>query len=316
MDSGSEDDSVSYLREKYPEVSVVRRENRGFGAACNQGALKATGIFVMFLNEDMYLPDDFLERMLAKYSAVQARDPQIGALACNQHTYDRKPHPDFPKVLPGHLDPFGFGVPNRKGELWGAIIPGCPFFIKRELFLQSGGFCENIFLYGDDTDLSWRLVLMGKRNYSAPEIHLYHYIGGTMEGLPPRKIYYFLLSTSIAVFNNYSAGFLLIFLPLNILFTLTVVQLGFVVFTRGNLAYNREALRAVADFLRRIPALIPFRKKVQRLRILSDTEFLRTYLDLRPSLLVSRSYTRLPRLGWGSRSPHVTALAKDPRSHD
>lgn len=290
VDTASSDDSVSFLKTHFPEVRVIEAENRGFGTACNLGARSATGTYVMFLNEDMHVPPRFLESLLQAYTNLRRENPNIGALGCTEDAYDGTRRPD---VYPGTIDCFGFVAPNRQRSRFGAFIPGCPFFIRRDLFLESGGFCEQIFLYGDDTDLSWRLVLRGKTNATAPEIRLYHYEGGSMEGFPPRKIRALLLSTMISLFNNYSFPALCVLLPLNLLSTLTVVNAGLFLLTHGGLRYNAAAFGAIADFVRTVPALVPFRRRVQQMRVVSDLTFLRRHITLIPSLLATRSYRRL-----------------------
>lgn len=290
VDTASTDDSVSFVKTRFPEVRVIEAENRGFGTACNLGARSATGTYVMFLNEDMHVPPQFLEQLLQTYSTVREEYPNLGALGCTEDAYDGTRRPD---VYPGKVDIFGFVAPNRRCARTGAFIPGCPFFIRRDLFLESGGFCEQIFLYGDDTDLSWRLILQGKMNATAPEIRLYHYEGASMEGFPPRKIRALLLATMIALFNNYSFPVLCVFLPLNLLAALTMVQAGLLLFTRGDLRYNAAAFGAIADFAHMVPALVPFRRRVQQMRVISDFAFLRRHMTLIPSLLVTRSYRRL-----------------------
>lgn len=290
VDTASTDDSVPFLKTHFPEVRVIEAENRGFGTACNLGARSATGSYVMFLNEDMHVPPQFLEHLLRAHRRLSRENPNMGALGCTEDAYDGMRRPD---VFPGKIDCFGFVAPNRRRSRFGAFIPGCPFFIRRDLFLASGGFCEQIFLYGDDTDLSWRLILQGKTNHTAPDIRLYHYEGASMEGFPPRKIRALLLATTIALFNNYSFPSLCVFLPLNLFATLTVVHVGLLLFTRGDLRYNAAAFGAIADFARMVPALVPFRRRVQHMRVISDLTFLRRHLTLFPSLLATRSYRRL-----------------------
>ncbi len=290
VDNGSSDDSVTFLRTQFPEVQVIEAENRGYGAGCNRGARAATGTYVMFLNEDYILPKDCLERLARTYERLRREDPEIGALACSQSAYDGTPNAP---VYPGVIDLFGFMAPNRRKRTRGAFIPGCPFFTTRALFLKSDGFCEQIFLYGEDIDLSWRFTLIGKRNYSAPEIQVQHYEGGSLSGFPPKKIYYLLHATPIALFNNFAGPTLALFLFLHVLFVLTFVNVGLLVFTRGELRYQIAALRAFADFLRKLPSLIPYRARVQRSRVISDWTFLKQHFTFVPSLLRLRSYRRL-----------------------
>jgi GT2 family glycosyltransferase len=49
--------------------------------------------------------------------------------------------------------------------------------VKRDLYQELGGFDENCFMYSDDVDLSYRMLLKGKSNYYYPETTVIHYKG-------------------------------------------------------------------------------------------------------------------------------------------
>ncbi len=293
VDTESTDDSVAFVRATFPSVLVVPTPNRGFGSACNVGARRAQGTYVAFVNEDMHFPHEYVADLLGEYQRIRRDDPEIGALATSEYAYDGRPHAYFPETIPGKIDPFGFPVVNPARSRQGAFIPGCPFFMERSLFLESGGFCEQIFLYGDDTDLSWRLTLFGKHNYAAPQLHLFHYEGGSLKGYPPRKVTYILASTLVTIFNNYSLPFLLVFLPLSLIFILVFVTLGLLVTSRGNVAYGLAPFRAVFAFFHALPPSLPFRAFVQRRRRISDITFMRRHMTPIPGLLASRAYRKL-----------------------
>gem|GEM_PF-1680846 len=290
VDSGSKDNSVAFTRTHFPEVQVIASSNRGFGAACNLGAHHAKGSYILFLNEDIHVPPTYVEELFNAYGAIHQRDKRIGALTSSHDTYDGTRKPD---IRPGKIDPFGYPAPVRGSEEYAALIPGCPFFMSRQLFLKSGGFCENIFLYNEDTDLSWRLALMGYHQYSAPHVRLYHWDAASLPGFPPQKIYYFVYSTLVCIFNNYSIVFLSFFLILNLLYTVFAIQLGLLIFSKGNIEYSRAIFSGIFDFFRKASGMIPFRRRVQQMRVISDIEFISRYMHFRPSLLVARSYRKL-----------------------
>lgn len=290
VDSGSTDTSVGFVRTRFPHIKLILSTNKGYGAGCNVGVKEALGQYVFFLNEDMYMDPEFIQQLVSNYQTIHQQDPTIGALACSHYHYEKKPRPS---VLPGNLDIFSYPGPIKPPTNRGGFIPGSPFFMPRALFVQSGGFCPHIFLYNDDTDLSWRLLLMGHRQYSAPDVHIYHYDGASMPGFPPKKIYYFVYSTFICIFNNYSAPLIPVFFLLNLLYTVGAILPGLLIFSSNKLVYASAVGRAIYDFFRRVPVMFEFRRHVQSLRKISDWQFMANYLQLTPSLIATKSYKRL-----------------------
>ena len=66
VDNGSDDGSISYVKEKYPEVKcIVLNRNYGFCRAVNTGIKKAKAPYVILLNNDTKAEADFVEALLA-----------------------------------------------------------------------------------------------------------------------------------------------------------------------------------------------------------------------------------------------------------
>lgn len=66
VDNGSDDDSVAFLRERHPEVSVVELEaNLGFAGATNEGIRRAHGRYIVFLNNDVIAQPAWLAELVA-----------------------------------------------------------------------------------------------------------------------------------------------------------------------------------------------------------------------------------------------------------
>src|SRR5688500_16829254 len=62
IDNNSSDNSISYLRPKFPEVRwIANQANTGFAKACNMGVQQASGSHILFLNPDTLLAEDALE---------------------------------------------------------------------------------------------------------------------------------------------------------------------------------------------------------------------------------------------------------------
>lgn len=172
VDNASTDDGLSVPRDDRI-LLIQNRINVGFGTACNQAARAARGEFLLFLNPDAHL--------------------QPGCLAALSRAVDR--YPDCSVFIPWTTTPNGEpwyrdrsrieewrtrGRRSRNridGDCCTRFVDGGVFLIRRELFLQLGGFDENIFLYHEDDDLSQRLIETGEPIVVVADAETVHDIG-------------------------------------------------------------------------------------------------------------------------------------------
>lgn len=187
IDNASNDTSVSELKKAFPNIVVIaNNENVGFGVANNQGANKARGKFLLFLNSDTQLHKDTLRLLVdaikrdnATVATCQLRNrddsiqPQGGALPTPSSLFlwasgiDDLPlvNSFFTSYQHRNIDFF-----MRDQDMgW---IGGTALVIKRELFQSMGGFDPNIFMYGEDVELCMRLKKAGEsiKYYANPSL--------------------------------------------------------------------------------------------------------------------------------------------------
>jgi len=185
VDDGSTDDSVPFVRQHYPEVSIVQMaRNSGLAAACNAGARAAHGDLLVMLNNDTEAEPGWLAALVASAAA----HPQAGAIASKMLLFDRR------DTLHNAGDLMGAdGIPRNRG-VWEqdrgqydadlTIFGGCGGGVayRRAAWEQAGGFDERLFMYLEDVDLAWRLQLLGWRAIFAPQARLYHHLSATGGG--------------------------------------------------------------------------------------------------------------------------------------
>ncbi len=185
VDDGSTDDSVSFVRQHYPEVIVVQMtRNSGLAAACNAGARAAHGDLLVMLNNDTEVEPGWLAALVESAAA----HPQAGAIASKMLLFDRR------DTLHNAGDLMGAdGIPRNRG-VWErdagrydadlTIFGGCGGGVayRRAAWEQAGGFDERLFMYLEDVDLAWRLQLLGWRAIFAPQARLYHHLSATGGG--------------------------------------------------------------------------------------------------------------------------------------
>jgi GT2 family glycosyltransferase len=178
VDNGSSDGSVAMVASSFPTVRIVQNSsNRGFAGPANQGAERASGDLLLFLNNDARLGADTLATL------VDALDSDATAAACE---------PTMRRVG-GELDSAGslftktgFMYHVTEGDLTskrcGAerfSLKGACLLVRADLFRRAGGFDESFFAYFEETDLCWRLLNMGGRLVHVDAALVTHDVGRT-----------------------------------------------------------------------------------------------------------------------------------------
>ncbi len=184
VDNGSRDGSREWLAAHHPQARLIENaRNEGFARPNNQAAAVATGDLLVLVNNDMKLAPDWLERMVEFF---QASPPDVACVGSRILNWDGSAV-DFIRgtmafngmgFQPGH------GAPVDSSE--GRDFPddllfacGGALLIRRDVFLEVGGFDEDHFAYYEDVDLGWRLWVLGYRVRFCPEAICHHRHNGT-----------------------------------------------------------------------------------------------------------------------------------------
>jgi GT2 family glycosyltransferase len=172
VDNHSADDSVAVARQllaDFPSACIVKNsENLGFCEGNNSGARVAQGRWLLFLNNDTWLENDCMEKLIAGTE-------KLGAAAATPLVlnYPDNSYQDFGFY---GFDIFGLPSPsavaNRTREIF--IAGGCSYLIRTDVFNQLGLFDADYFIYSDDADLSWRVWIAGYKVAGIFEAKLHH----------------------------------------------------------------------------------------------------------------------------------------------
>ena len=193
IDNNSSDDSCTMMKQRFPKVKLIQnKENVGFPKGNNIGVAQAQGEYICILNPDTVVAEDTFTKVLA----FAKRQKNIGIVGCklidgagNFLPESKRGVPTpwvaftkisglyklFPKskifgeYYAGHLNE------NQTGKV--AILVGAFMVMKRDLYLEVGGFDEDCFMYSDDIDLSYQILKKGKSNYYFDESAVIHYKG-------------------------------------------------------------------------------------------------------------------------------------------
>jgi GT2 family glycosyltransferase len=301
VENGSGDDSEERLRAALgdqPNVKlIVSPENLGFTGGSNLGARESSGDYVAFLNNDAKPGVDWIRAGIAGF----APSPRVAAVASKVLDWDGKVI-DF---VESGLSWFGMGYKNHVNEvddgsynepkdlLFGT---GSALFVRREIFLEIGGFDENLFMFYDDVDLGWRLNLLGYRVRFAPDSIVYHKHHGSMKSFGEYREMYLLERNALhLLYKNLSDENLGVFLPaaLSLLARRAVAKSGL-----DSTSFDLRKFTGAADefdpttpvskdtvaglfaldqFVADLPKLMEERKRVQSERVKTDKEVFRLF---------------------------------------
>ncbi|MSR74104.1 MAG: glycosyltransferase family 2 protein [Planctomycetes bacterium] len=174
VDNASSDGSAAMIRELWPTVHLIEMPHSKFGACetFNIGFKLATTDFIAILDDDVVLPDDWVERMLEK---AASEPPTTAMISSKVH------EPEEPAWYTNH--------PEVNRERYMATFRGCATLARRDVLEACGYYDEAFFIYGNERDLAARVLLQGCRILQYPGVVVEH---GTPFGMKAgkRSLYY------------------------------------------------------------------------------------------------------------------------------
>ncbi len=193
VDNNSVDGSVAMVKEKFPDVHLIEnKKNTGFSFANNQAIRIATGEYILLLNPDTVVEEDTFEKVIAFMNT----HPDAGGLGVKMLDGKGNFLPESKRGLPtpsvAFYKIFGFSALFPKSKTFGKyhlgfldkdktaeveILSGAFMLMRKAVLDKVGLLDETFFMYGEDIDLSYRILLGGYKNYYFPETRIIHYKG-------------------------------------------------------------------------------------------------------------------------------------------
>lgn len=190
VDNASTDESGEML-ESYKVHQVLKviknNENLGFARANNQAIKLAEGKYILFLNSDIVVLNDAIEKLYNFYQQNEKTINFLGGKLLNENLTPQ------PSAGPFYTLPVVFGALFLRGDYWGLTryspnktkevdwVSGACIFTKKKYFEKIGGFDEKIFMYMEEIDLLYRAKKAGFRVFFYPEAKFIH-LGSASSG--------------------------------------------------------------------------------------------------------------------------------------
>ncbi|MBZ0257889.1 glycosyltransferase family 2 protein [bacterium] len=269
-DNQSSDGSREYVRKKFPDIEIIEfEENLGFAPALNECARQVNSDWLVFLNNDVHVANDWLMQLL-----VAAKNTVSACVSSHLLSWDGRET----QFAGGWTNWFGKGFEAfelESSEPYEIFFPcGCGMMAQREIFLDAGGFDDDYFMIYEDVDLGWRLRLFGQSVWLAPKAQVFHRGHASLNKVDYARKAICLERNSLAtLYKNLDA-------PLAAQLTASALR-DAVVRARGlagaglPVRYSSDGLstlRGVQAFFDEMPQWREKREHVQRRRIVSDEE--------------------------------------------
>ncbi|MGA8258207.1 MAG: glycosyltransferase family 2 protein [Nocardioides sp.] len=296
VDNGCTSDAVARLRGTAGVTVLEPGTNLGFAGGCNVGARAATGEYVGFINGDAVVEPDALARLVA------ATVDDVGLATASVRLYD---DPDTVNTVgnPVHFTGLSWaGGMGQPGSDYPAArdvasASGAATVARLDRFLALDGFCEPMFAYCEDSDLSLRTWQRGWRVVYVPDavvLHRYEFSRN------PEKFYLLERNRLLMVLTVYGPLMLLWTLPPLLALELAIFALAL------KDGWAGKKLRSWWWLLRHARLIVRRRREVRAARVVPDRVLARVLtgdLDPRvpglqvpgPARAISRGYWAVAR---------------------
>ncbi len=190
VDNCSSDGTAEHLYEHYPQVRVIEMPHSRYGACetFNIGFKNARFEYTMILDDDVVLAPDWIELILARFE----QEPESTAFISS-------------KVIEPEMPESYLSSPKVNTERYMATFRGCGTMARSDILAQAGYYDERFFIYGNERDLSARVLTLGYRILQYPQATLNH---STPFGMKKgkRSLYYHVRNLWWYLFKHCSLG--------------------------------------------------------------------------------------------------------------
>ncbi|MFM7080039.1 MAG: glycosyltransferase family 2 protein [Bacteroidota bacterium] len=193
VDNDSSDGSVEMVAARFPDVHLIaNKDNVGFSKANNQAIIQSKGDYVLLLNPDTVVEEDTFRKCVAFMDS----HPDAGGLGVKMIDGKGNFLPESKRGMPSPSVAFwkisGLSSLFPKSKTFGKyhlgflsedetheveILAGAFMMMRKSVIDQVGMLDESFFMYGEDIDLSYRILQGGYKNYYYPGTRIIHYKG-------------------------------------------------------------------------------------------------------------------------------------------
>jgi len=211
-DNGSRDESLTVLREEFPNVkTIVLDHNYGFAEGYNRVIAKIDSEYVVLLNSDVETPEGWLTPLLDYMDA----HPEVAAVQPKVRSWKRKDYFEHAGAAGGYLSALGY--PYCRGRRFGRVekdkgqydsvaevewTSGACMCVRTSVYKELKGLDAAFFAHMEEIDLCWRMRNKGWKLACVPQSTVYHLGGGSLSYDNPRKTYLNFRNNLVMIYKN------------------------------------------------------------------------------------------------------------------
>ncbi|MDH5366352.1 MAG: glycosyltransferase family 2 protein [Cyclobacteriaceae bacterium] len=270
-DNCSTDNSITFLKQEYPNIRMIQiPDNKGYSAGYNYALQQVKSDYYVLLNSDIEVSANWIAPIIE----LMDQDENIAAAQPKIRSYHNRDQFEYAGAAGGFIDTLGY--PFCRGRIFNTVendngqyddektifwATGACLFIRASIFHELKGFDDDFFAHMEEIDLCWKIQNRGYRVVYSPKSTVYHVGGGTLQKSNPKKTYLNFRNGLSLIFKNYSNTDLMLKFPFRILLDwLAAFQ---ILFTSPN--DFLAVVHAHWDFIKLLPSNIKkrtsFRKK-------------------------------------------------------
>jgi len=196
-DNASTDDSISFVKQNYPSIKIVKNQhNGGYAKGYNDALQHIEADIYGLLNSDIEVTDNWLNPILSTFK----NEPKTAIIQPKIVDFKNKDYFEYAGAGGGFIDEFGY--PYCRGRIFSDLekdtkqyndtteifwASGACFFIRSSVFHQLNGFDEDYFAHQEEIDLCWRAQNSQHNIKYVGNSMVYHVGGATLKEESPRK---------------------------------------------------------------------------------------------------------------------------------
>ncbi len=273
-DNASSDDSVNYLRAKFPQIRIIlNNENGGFSKGYNEALKQVKADYYILLNSDIEVTQNWIQPVID----LMQRDEKIAVCQPKIRAYDNREYFEYAGAAGGFIDHLGY--PFCRGRIFQEMekdsgqydditevfwATGACMFVKAKIYHEYGGLDEDFFAHMEEIDFCWRLKNRGFKIMYCPHSIVYHVGGGTLPNKSARKTYLNFRNNFILLFKNLPGKQILpVFIARLMLDAIAAIRFLF----DSGIADFFAVVRAHHSVYYRIPHFLRKRKRIPHIHV-------------------------------------------------